>query len=384
MIARDHHQTAIWELVNQFPVVALTGARQVGKTTLARTIAERFTAFSFFDLENPVDLSRLIDPMLTLNRCTGLVVLDEVQQRPDLFQILRVLADRPGRPASFLILGSASPDLVNRSSESLAGRIAYYNLPPFSVREIGIKKMDQLWLRGGFPLSFLNNSEIGSAEWRRQFLSTFLTRDIPQLGIQVSGVTIRRFWTMLAHYHGQIWNASEFSRSFGVADTTIRRYLDILQSTCMVFQLPPWFENLKKRQVKSPKVYLSDTGILHSLLNVNSREDLECHPKVGASWEGFAINVIRGEMAARDDECFFWATHAGSELDLLISRGRNRFGFEFKRTASPSITPSMRSAMQDLRLDKLFIVHAGDASYDMTETIQALSLYKTDRLAGEM
>lgn len=375
MIPRINHENAVRKLITQFPVVALTGPRQVGKTTLARVIADQSgERVSFFDLENPVDVSRLTDPMLTLGRCRGLVVLDEIQQIPDLFRCLRVLADRPDRPASFLILGSASPDLINRSSESLAGRIAYYNLPPFSIDEVGRKNMDQLWLRGGFPLSFLSESDETSAEWRRQFVNTFLTRDMPQLGIRIPALTMHRFWSMLAHYHGQIWNSSEFSRSFGVADTTIRRYLDIMQSTFMVVQLMPWFENLKKRQVKSPKVFFADTGILHSLLNITRWEDLEGHPKVGASWEGFAMNVVKMSLAARDEECFFWSTHAGAELDLLMVRGRHRFGFEFKRTVAPSISPSMRIAIQDLKLDKLTVIHAGDRSYDLSDRIQALPL----------
>ena len=381
MITRIAHENRLKKLIDQFPVVAMIGARQVGKTTLARMITRQYCeTVNLFDLENPIDISRLADPMLTLERCRGLVVLDEIQQMPDLFKILRVLADRPNRPATFLILGSASPELINKSSESLAGRIAYHCLPPFSVDEAGLECIDQLWLRGGFPLSFLSKSDDASAEWRRQFVNTFLTRDIPQFGIQIPAQTLHRFWSMLAHYHGQVWNSSEFGRSFGVADTTIRRYLDIMQSTFMVTQLQPWFENLKKRQVKSPKIYFTDSGILHSLLNITRWNDLEGHPKVGASWEGFAMNVVKTALGARDDECYFWATHTGAELDLLIIRGCQRLGFEFKRTVSPGVTSSMRIALRDLKLDKLTVIHAGNQSYDLSDRIHAVALIQAHQL----
>lgn len=331
---------------------------------------------SYFDLENPEDFSRLSDPMLALKNLKGLVVIDEIQRYPDLFPVLRVLADRPRRPARFLILGSASPELLRQSAESLAGRIFYHELNGFSIEELGISNHNQLWLRGGFPRSYLTRTNDDSFEWRQGFVRTFLERDLPQLGITIRSATLRRFWTMLAHYHGQTWNASEFARSFGVADTTIRNYLDLLSSALVVRQFPPWRENIKKRQVKAPKVYLKDSGILHALLNLRSLKDLEGHPKVGASWEGFILEQIIRILGAATDECFFWATHSGAELDLLIVRGRKRWGFEIKRTSAPKITPSMHMALKDLNLQRLDIIHAGEESFQMHSKVRAVSINK--------
>jgi predicted AAA+ superfamily ATPase len=356
------------------PVVGIVGARQVGKTTLARQLAasRRGTA-TFFDLENPANLARFEDPLRTLGNLKGLVIIDEIQRRPNLFPILRVLVDRPGRPARFLILGSASPDLLRQSSESLAGRIAYQELGGFGLDEAGDDHADRLWLRGGFPRAYLARSDAASAEWRQGFIRTFLERDVPQLGFRMPASTLQRFWMMLAHYHGQVWNASEFARSFGVADTTVRNYLDLLASAMVVHLLPPWHENLAKRQVKAPKVYVADSGLLHTLLSLTTRADLEGHPKVGPSWEGFVIRELVRRLGARREECWFWATHGGAELDLLVVRGRLRLGFEVKLTAAPSVTASMRSAMSDLGLTRLDLIHAGDKTYELSDKIRAVA-----------
>jgi len=361
-------------LLRQFPVVAILGARQVGKTTLAGELQKRWKQpCHAFDLERQSDVVRLADPELALAQLKGLVVLDEIQRLPNLFPELRVLADRRPIRTRFLILGSASPDMLRQGNETLAGRIAYHSLGGLSLQEVGIKNRTGLWLRGGFPPSFLASSHAKSMTWRQQFMTTFLERDIPQLGIRVAAATLRRFWTMLAHFHGQVWNPSQFGRSFGVADNTVRNYLDILSSAFVVRQLQPWYENLRKRQVKSPKIYLADSGILHALLDLTTKADVEAHPKLGASWEGFVISQVTARLDVRPEECFFWATHAGAELDLLVVRGRRRWGFEIKRTSSPTITPSMRSALSDLRLQRLFVIHAGDHSFDMARKIRAVA-----------
>lgn len=374
-IVRPWHMARLQQLLRRSPAVAILGPRQVGKTTLAAAIGQSWKApVTTFDLEDPGDVARLADPMLALRPLRGLVILDEVQRRPELFPVLRVLADRPRTPARFLVLGSASPQLLQQSSESLAGRLAFHELGPFSLGEIGAARLDQLWLRGGFPRSFLARSGHDSLDWRRDFVSTFLARDLPQLGVTIPSATLRRFWTMLAHYHGQVWNASEFARSFGVSDMTVRRYLDLLAATFVVRILLPWHENLGKRQVKSPKIYIADSGVLHALLNLGAREDIERHPKVGASFEGFAIASIVDRLRARWDECYFWATHAGAELDLLVVRGRTRIGFEIKRTVAPAVTPSMRTALKDLKLSRLDVIHAGDRTYPLAPRIRAVAL----------
>jgi uncharacterized protein len=374
MIGRDSEVDALLRLLKGHRVVGIVGARQVGKTTLARMVAKREKRPSaFFDLENPEDLSRLQDPMLALKDLKGLVAIDEIQRVPDLFPVLRVLADRPRNPARFLVLGSASPGLLRQGSETLAGRIVYHELGGFSLAEAGPKHLGALWLRGGMPRSYLARSLKESHEWRRGFVRTFLERDLPQLGIRTNAATMRRLWTMLAHYHGQTWNASEFARSFGVADTTIRGYLDSLAAALVVRQLQPWHENISKRQVRAPKVYVADSGLLHALLNLRSQTDLESHPKVGASWEGFVIEQIRCRLGAERDECFFWATHAGAELDLLVVRGRTRLGFEIKRTTAPKVTPSMRHAMTDLKLKRMDVVHAGENTFPLTRDIRAVA-----------
>ena len=374
MISRQEHLRTVQHLLRTNPVVALIGARQVGKTTLARQIVELRSRSHFFDLESSADRARLADPLLALEPLRGLVVLDEVQLRPELFPTLRVLADRRPHPARFLVLGSASPDLLRQSSESLAGRIAYYELPGLSLAETGTEKADLLWLRGGFPRSFTARSHVESYRWRQNFVSTFLERDIPSLGIQIPSTTMERFWTMLAHYHAQIWNGSELARAFGVSHHAVRRYLDILEATFMVRVLKPWSTNLGKRQVKSPKVYIRDSGLLHRLLDIGNRVALERHPKVGASWEGFVIENIIRAIGAEGGRCYFWATHSGAEIDLVVQTGTGRLrGFEIKRTSSPTVTRSMRSAMTDLQLRSLDLVHAGDDSFPLAKNIRAVA-----------
>ncbi|HEX7185452.1 MAG TPA: ATP-binding protein [Thermoanaerobaculia bacterium] len=375
MIERSTHLDRLRDLLSQFPVVGLIGARQVGKTTLAMALADSFQGeVTRFDLENPRHVSRLEDPLFALESLSGLVVLDEIQLRPELFPVLRVLADRPGPPARFLVLGSASPELLRQSSESLAGRIAYHELGGLSLEEVGAEHLEALWLRGGFPLSYLAGSEPRSDRWRQQFIRTYLERDLSELGIQLAPTTMRRFWAMLAHYHGEIWNGSELARAFGVSHKTVKGYLDILSSTFMAKRLEPWHENLAKRQVKAPKIYLADSGILHTLLGLVTREDLLDHPKVGASWEGFAIGEVVAHLEARPEECFFWKLHSGAELDLLIRRGTLRRGFELKLTSSPRVTPSMRSALESLDLEELTVIHAGTESYPLAPRIRAVAL----------
>jgi uncharacterized protein len=375
MIIRHEALKRLRGLLRRHRVVGIIGARQVGKTTLARMLSAEWRGkSSFFDLESFEDQSRLADPMLALKPLSGLIVLDEIQKLPNLFTVLRVLADRQAKPASFLVLGSASPDLLRQSSESLAGRIFYHEISGFTLGEVGAAHHEKLWFRGSFPRSFLARSLTESNEWRMGFIRTFLERDLPQLGIGVSAATMRRFWTMLAHYHGQIWNSSEFARSFGVADTTVRNYLDRLTSALVVRQLLPWHENISKRQVKSPKVYVADSGLLHALLNVRSMLDLESHPKVGASWEGFVLDQVIRQLRADREECFFWATHGGAELDLLVIRGRLRLGFEFKRTSAPRVTPSMRQSIKDLGLNRLDVIHAGSQTFFLSKSIRAVAL----------
>ncbi len=378
MNPRSSHVAAIRGLLRRHPVVAILGARQIGKSTLAHLVARSAPA-TFFDLEDDSHRARLADPLLALASLRGLVVLDEVQCRPNLFPALRVLADRPHHPCRFLVLGSASPALLRQSAETLAGRIAYHYLGGFDLREVPVRQETRLWCRGGFPRSFLAASDADSMEWRRGFIRTFIERDLPQFGVRVAADTMRRFWTMLAHYHAQTWNASEFGRAFGVADTTVRHYLDLLTSALVVRQLQPWHENIGKRQVKAPKVYLADSGLLHGLLNLPTQQDLESHPKVGASWEGFVVEQLIVHLRAEPEECFFWATQGGAELDLLVVRGRKRRGFEIKRNTAPSVTPSMRHALRDLKLDSLDVVHAGEHTYPLQENIRAVACARLTR-----
>jgi len=370
-IDRTDLETLVAGRLRASPAVALLGPRQCGKTTLARRIAAT-RASHYFDLENPVDLARLEEPFTSLSRLKGLIVIDEVQRRPELFPTLRVLLDRSPLPARILVLGSASPDLLRQASESLAGRISLVEMGGFSVGEVGPGRLDRLWERGGFPRSFLARTQQDSIQWRRDFVQTFLERDLPQLGIRIPALTMRRFWTMLAHHSGGIWNSSDIGRSLAEAHTTVRRHLDALAGGLVVRVLPPWFENLGKRQVKSPKVYVRDSGLLHHLLGISDRRQLEQHPKLGASWEGFVVEQVLA--ATRASEAYFWRTAAGAELDLLLMHGGRRIGVEAKYSDAPRLTPSMASAMTDLRLQRLIVVYPGSVSYELAGDVEAMPL----------
>lgn len=373
MIERSRWLADIRAALKRSRVVAVLGPRQSGKTTLAREIVPP-TSSRFFDLEDPASLARLDEPMTALTSLRGTVVIDEIQRRPNLFPVLRVLADRQPLPARFLILGSASPELLRQSSETLAGRIETITLDGFGLDELGAAPVvvRRLWRRGGFPLSYLAPSEHASFVWRQQFIRTYLERNLPPLGVTVPAPTLLRFWTMLAHYHGGVWNAAEAARSLGVSEPTSRRYLDLLSGLYLVRQLQPWYENLKKRQVKAPKIYVRDSGVLHALLGVPGERDIMAHPKVGSSWEGFAIEeTIR---AVRPDAAYFWATHSGAELDLLlIVRGR-RYGVEVKFQDAPRLTPSMRVALDDLGLERLTVLYPGDRRYELSRGVAVVPL----------
>ena len=373
MIARPRHVKNIQRLLREFPVVLVVGARQVGKTTLAQQIGGLSDRdVHSFDLESEVDARRLADPELSLRPLRGLVILDEVQHQPDLFRTLRVLADRPRKPARFLVLGSAAPELLRQSAETLAGRVAHYEVPGISLAEVGYEALDKLWLRGGFPKSLTARTHPASYRWRTEFVRTFLQRDVPQLGIGVPASTLDRFWAMLSHYHAQIWNGSELGRAFGVSHQSVRSYLEALEGTYMVRALRPWHASIKKRQVKSPKVYFRDTGILHRYLNVTTFHDLERHPKIGASWEGFVIESVIQALGLEDHECYFWATHSGAEIDLIVQRGSELRGIEVKRSAAPSLTKSMQIALEGLGLSRIDVIHAGEHSFPMAKRIHAV------------
>ncbi len=352
-------------------VVTLLGPRQCGKTTLARQLT-RGGAAHYFDLEDPIAEARLAEPMTALAPLRGLVVIDEVQRIPALFPVLRVLADRPRRPARFLLLGSASPDLMYASSESLAGRVAFVDMGGFTVGEVGVQQLRRLWLRGGFPRAFLARTEAASVAWREDFVRTFLERDVRAFGITVSARSLRRLWVMLAHYHGQVWNASEIGRSLGEAHTTVRRHADILTGALVVRQLQPWFANVGKREVKSPKLYVRDTGLLHTLLGIGTFEALESNPRLGASWEGFVVEQVLAVTG--DRHAYYWGTQSGAELDLLLTIGGKRYGVEVKYADAPRLTRSMQVAMTDLQLSRLFVVYPGAERYSLAKGIEALSL----------
>jgi predicted AAA+ superfamily ATPase len=353
------------------PVVALLGPRQCGKTTLAWLLGESRRS-EYFDLEDPVGLARLAQPKTALEPLRGLVIIDEVQRQPELFPVLRVLADRPRSAARFLLLGSASPDLIRATSESLAGRVAFVDMSGFDLRETGEETLRKLWLRGGFPRSFLARGEAQSYAWREDFMRAFIERDIVQFGIQVPPVALRRLWMMIAHYHGQVWNASEIGRSLGEAHTTVKRHLDILTGAFTVRQLQPWFENISKRQVRAPKVYIRDSGILHALLGLRDFSSLEGHPKLGASWEGFALEQII--TTSGEQNVWYWATQAGAELDLLLNLRGRRYGVEVKYSDAPSLTKSMSIAMPDLALHRLYVVYPGTRRYRLADNAEAISL----------
>lgn len=381
MIPRNITHDAIVTALERSRVVALLGPRQCGKTTLARQFVPPDSA-AYFDLEDPLSLARLDEPMTALRDLAGIVVIDEVQRRPELFPILRVLADRTPLPARFLILGSAAPDLLRQSSESLAGRMETVPLSGFTITDVGMPAHQVHWLRGGFPLSFLATNDSNSVAWRKSFIQTLLERDIPSFGLGTPAATLFRFWTMLAHYHGQVWNAAEPARSLGIGETSVRRYLDLLAGVYMVRQLQPWHENLKKRQVKSPKVYIRDSGLLHQLLGIRTLPELLSHPKCGASWEGYVIEEIISSV--QPDEVYFWATHAGAELDLLLFKDGRRFGVEIKRADAPRLTPSMRTALEDLRLDRLVVIYPGERRYTLAEQVEVVPLMELCTKGGNL
>ncbi|MSU61498.1 MAG: ATP-binding protein [Pedosphaera sp.] len=371
LVSRESLTTALRAALKRSPVVAMLGPRQCGKTTLARQVAEASDA-DFIDLESPAGRRRLEHPMAALEPLRGLAVIDEAQLQPELFPVLRVLADRPRTPARFLLLGSASPDLVKGVSESLAGRVAFVDMSGFDLNEVGETEQRRLWLRGGFPRSFLAENDAASFAWREDFVRTFLERDIRMFGVNVPPDTLRRLWTMVAHYHGQIWNSSEVGRSLGEAHTTIKRHLDILSGAMMVRQLPPWFENLGKRQVKSPKVYVRDSGLLHALSGLPTQRAVEENPRLGASWEGFVVE--EAVRLAGERNAYFWGTQAGAELDLLLLLGGKRYGVEVKYGDAPGMTKSMHTALADLKLERLWVVYPGRESFPLEKRVNLVSL----------
>lgn len=371
MLQRTEYLQQLHTAIKRAPVVSMLGPRQCGKTTLARLFGSE-TGATYFDLESIPDQRRLQNPEFVLGSLNGLVILDEIQVKPDLFNVLRVLVDRPGNRARFLILGSASPAILKNVSETLAGRTEFIELSGFHSGEVDHNALEKLWLRGGFPLSFLARSNNDSLAWRENFIRTFLERDIPQLGITIPAPAMRRFWTMLAHFHGQTLNLSEIGRSLGLSDKTIRSYLDILTGTYMIRQLQPWHENISKRQVKAPKIYFRDSGLLHSLLDLQDSHQLMGHPRLGASWEGFALEQIIRRI--KPIEPYFWATHSGAKLDLFFSRNGHRYGIELKFNEAPTISKSMRVALEDLQLSHLYIVYPGKESYLIDGKISVVTL----------
>ena len=370
-ISRTSLLETIRTALSRNPVVVLIGPRQAGKTTLARELLSEDSP-NYFDLEDPVSLARLDEPRTALEPLQGLIVIDEIQRRPDLFPILRVLADRRGRPAQFLILGSASGELLRQSGETLAGRMERVEIGGFGIAELGAESVDTLWRRGGFPRAYLARSERDSVAWRKAFIQTLLERDFPQWGVRVPAIALLRFWTMVAHYHGQIWNAAEPARALGISPSTTRRYLDLLTDALVLRQLQPWHANLGKRQVKAPKIYVRDSGLLHQLLGLESEKALLSHPKLGASWEGFVIEQVLSIEPY--DEAWFWATHQGAEIDLLLRRGDRLFGVECKRADAPKSTPSMRNALVDLGLERVAVIYPGAKRYPLGESVEAVPL----------
>lgn len=381
MINRPSYLKQLSTAVQRSPVTALLGPRQCGKTTLARIFGEGQDTV-YFDLESQPDLTRLQNPELMLGSLKGIAVLDEIQEMPGLFKVLRVLVDRPMNRTRFLILGSASPDIMKNASESLAGRLEFVELSGFALQEINAESEQALWLRGGFPRSFLADSDEDSMAWLEGFIRTFLERDIPHLGISIHSAAMRRFWTMLAHYHGQIWNASELGRAMGLSDKTMRSYLDILTGTFMIRQLQPWHENIGKRQVKAPKIYFRDSGILHKLLSLPDYHSLLGHPRIGASWEGFALEQTL--LTVKPAQAFFWSTYSGAELDLFFLHKGRRYGIEFKFNEAPAVTKSMRAALETLNLDHLWIIYPGRQSYPVHDKISILPVWDLPAIRDQL
>lgn len=369
MIDRYADRAVLAELMAEFPVTAILGPRQCGKTTLART----FAADHVFDLENPRDAAALAEPQLALESLSGLIVIDEIQRTPGLFPLLRHLVDTR-KDQRYLILGSASRDLIRQSAESLAGRIAYHELGGLRLLDVGAGNWRRLWLRGGLPPAYTARSDERSGRWLEQYVATFLERDIPQLGISIPAATLRRFWGMLCHYHGQVLNLSELARSFGVSDMTVRRYLEILEGTFMVRLLRPWHVNLGKRLVKRPKLYLRDSGLLHTLLSIRGARDLAAHPKLGASWEGFALETVARTLGKRAEELAFWATHTGAEVDLYWQERGRAWAVEVRYADAPRFSPSMATALKDLGLAHLWVVYPGDRAYPLAPKVSTLPL----------
>ncbi|MBI5573387.1 MAG: ATP-binding protein [Elusimicrobia bacterium] len=376
-VKRDGLINEIKESLRRNPVTALLGPRQCGKTTVAKLVSEKFES-EYFDLENPTDAAKLRTPQIIFDNTKGIIILDEIQRKPELLPIIRVFADRKPLKLRFLVLGSASPELIKKSSESLAGRVHFIEMSGFSIHETGIDKINKLWIRGGFPKSFLAKNDDESMTWRYDFIKTFLERDIFQLGMNIPSATLRRFWSMVSHYHGQIWNASEIGNSMGVSHITARKYIDILSGTFMVRQLMPFFANIGKRIIKSPKIFIRDSGILHSLLGISTYKALLGYPKLGASWEGFALEQILKKFGDRDS--YFWGTHAGAELDLLLIRNRRRYGFEFKFSDAPVLTKSMQIATKDLSLKHLWIIYPGKEKYYLNKRCLCIPLDDLDSI----
>jgi predicted AAA+ superfamily ATPase len=374
MIKRDKFLRQIDEHFKVHKVCALLGPRQCGKTTLSQEFANlnKVPRVNIFDLEDYSDLARLEDPLLSLSDLQGFVIIDEIQYKPNLFSTIRVLADK--KNIKFLVLGSASRDLIKQSSETLAGRIGYIEITPLTLSESNSLNLNNLWVRGGFPLSYLADNDELSFLWRQNYVKTFLERDIPRLGFSIPTVQLRKFWMMLCHYHGGIFNASELGKSLGISYHTAKNYLDILEGTFMIRVLQPWHENLKKRQVKTPKIYFRDSGIYHSLLSLNNYESITLNPKIGASWEGFALEQVINYNNAETEECFFWSAHNAAEIDLLIIKGGKRIGFEFKYSSTPRVTRSIEIALTDLNLDRVIIIFPGDKDYKLSEKVEAIGL----------
>lgn len=381
MIDRPMYLKQLATAIRRSPVTALLGPRQCGKTTLARIFGENRNA-TYYDLESQPDVHRLQNPELVLSSLRGVVILDEIQVMPSLFSVLRVLVDRPKNKAHFLLLGSTSLDLIKNVSETLAGRVEFVELSGFNLQEVGTNSWQRLWLRGGFPRSLLADSDEDSLAWREGFIRTFLERDIPQLGITIPSQAMRRFWTMLAHYHGQTWNASELARSMGLSDKTVRSYLDILTGTYMVRQLQPWYENIGKRQVKAPKIYLRDSGLLHNLLSLSDLHSLTGHPRVGASWEGFTLEQVLHMV--KPAEAFFWATHNGVEIDLFFLHRGRRYGVEVKFNEAPLVTKSIHTALKNLNLHHLWIIYPGQHAYPVDKKITVFPLQDITRFTDHI